>query len=270
MRVSRRLIPALLVLAFAVSAFGATLAADLTLPVWGRVALPELTYTPELTITNHRDVRQTVLVDFISNLDLPFDNRVLFTLEPRQTIFVSTGMVSNFLGNLNGIGALRFRAIGTLAGLRLDEQGQLEVRASILALRGRFGFSGTSRQEVETVPSSEYTAREAVFVGVRHDGLLYTNVGIVNMGGRQEKFFVRFEYLDEVIEVNVPPMSIRQFRLPGPGTAGRWVSVVPEWATTTTEPARTSPWVAYTSSVDPRTGDAFSGVRVPSNTTFQH
>jgi hypothetical protein len=73
---------------------------------------------------------------------------------------------------------------------------------------------------------------------------------------------VQYQFLAP-IEVVVPPLSSRQIRIPGPGNAGRRVTVYPEWAIGDGAPARTTPWVAYASTVDGYTGDAFSGTRVP-------
>jgi hypothetical protein len=49
----------------------------------------------------------------------------------------------------------------------VDPNGDIEVRGYIVASRGRFGLLGVSRQEIEAVPSSEYTAPEAIFAAVR-------------------------------------------------------------------------------------------------------
>jgi hypothetical protein len=78
---------------------------------------------------------------------------------------------------------------------------------------------------------------------------------------------VKFQF-SEPIAVVVPPLSLRQIRLPGEGNGGRWVQVYPEWSIGNGPPARTTQWVAYASTIDTQTGDAFSGMRVPSATRF--
>jgi len=91
----------------------------------------------------------------------------------------------------------------------------------------------------------------------------YTNVGIVNMDPTETvTFYVRFQYSNPVAVV-VPPLSLRQIRLPGEGHGGRYVQVYPEWSIGDGAPVHTTPWLAYSSTVDVQTGDTFSGMRVP-------
>ncbi|HEV7238695.1 MAG TPA: hypothetical protein VGQ36_05600 [Thermoanaerobaculia bacterium] len=170
------------------------------------------------------------------------------------------------------IHALRFRTLAVApngAPGAPDPEGRIEVNAVIVADRGRFATDGSSRQEIAGIPASEYTANEAVFLGVRHSTNTgtYTNVGIVNMHPTQtETFYVKFQNAE--VPVVVPPNSLRQIRIPGDGGGSRFVRVYPEWSVTDEAPARTTPWVAYTSSVDMQTGDAFSGRRVPPSTRY--
>lgn len=131
---------------------------------------------------------------------------------------------------------LRIRAIDD--GDNPDPNGRIDATAYIVAVRGPFGLYGTSRQEINATPSEGYTAKEALFHGVRHDLPV------------------------DPIEVTVPPQTLVQVRIPGPGNAGRWVRVYPAWAINGED--RAIPWVAYASSVDGQTGDAWSGIRAPS------
>ena len=130
---------------------------------------------------------------------------------------------------------------------------------------------GQTRQEIAGVATDEYRAENAVFLGVRHSlGTgAYTNVGIVNMDPTETvTFYVRFQYANPITVV-VPPLSLRQITLPGEGNGGRYVHVYPDWSLTDESPAHTTPWVAYSSTVDVQTGDAFSGMRVPSTSTYR-
>ena len=81
-------------------------------------------------------------------------------------------------------------------------------------------------------------------------------------------FYVQFQYQDP-FPVTVPPLSSRQVRITGPGNGGRYVRVTPEWALTDEAPAHTTPWVAYASTIDSQTGDAFSGMRVPATSKYE-
>jgi hypothetical protein len=250
----------------AVPMFGA-IAPELTLPVGGFLRMPnDLRYTTEITLTNHRDVLQYVLVEIVAN---GFAERTaVVPVDAHRTVFSASGFMATSRNRESQVGAFRFTAIkGPDVAPNLpvvpDPAGQLEVSSYIIAEHGEDGFRGSSRQEVAAIPSSEYALEEMVFVGVRHDAPTYTNVGIVNLHPTQsEKFYVQYQFL-EPIEVTVPPLSSRQIRIPGPGNGGRRVTVYPEWSIGDTAPTRTSPWVAYASTVDGYTGDAFSGTRVP-------
>jgi hypothetical protein len=264
----------LLALFSAVPIFAA-ISSDVTLPATGYLELPTLTYRTEVVLTNHRDVRQYVQMILV-NEGHQFRFRV-FSIEPKQTHFMADGGFGSGGGRTNFVGALRIQAILTPPGGSTgdgpyghDPLGQIEARAFVVADRGRFASKGSTRQEIEGIPSSEYTAEESVFLAVRHDlGTgVYTNVGIVNMHPTQtETFYVEFQYGSPATVV-VPPNSVRQIRVPGEGNAGRYVRVYPEWSTTDELPARTTPWVSYASTVDIQTGDAFSGIRVPPSTTY--
>lgn len=275
LRLTRLRAPLLLLALFtAVPMFAAAIAADVTIPASGYLQLPnDLVYRTEVVITNHRDVRQYVAFSFINDgHDQVFR---AFPLEPHETEFLSDGGFGSGGGQANRVGALRIRAVvgGTTAGeidLTPDPNGRIEAHAFIVADRGRFASNGSSRQEVAGIASSDYHAEEAVFLGVRHSPNtgVHTNVGIVNMHPTQtETFFVEYQF-HEPTAVVVPPLSVRQIRVPGGGNSGRYVRVYPEWALTDEAPARTTPWVAYASTVDTQTGDAFSGMRVPAGSRY--
>lgn len=264
---------AFLALAVAVPMFGA-IASDVTVPIVGFAqGANEVSYRTELTITNYRDVPQYVELSLVK--DGHVSPMAIFQLQPFETEFLPTaGFGTSPSSPHTVIGALRIRALETFRSGDVerptDPNGRIEANAFVVADRGRFAKNGSSRQEVAGIPSSDYTAEEAVFLGVRHsiNTGVYTNVGIVNMHPTETAtFYVQFQYADPIAVV-VPPNTLRQIRLPGEGNGGRYVRVYPEWSIGDGPPARTMPWVAYTSSVDMLTGDAFSGLRVPASSRY--
>jgi hypothetical protein len=253
----------LLALFAAVPMLGAV-AADITLPVTGTLKMhSDLIYKTELTITNHRDVTQYVLLEIVN--EGHYESLRGFPLQARETKFLPEGGFPSGPGWPYRVGAMRIRAVTDLESMTSDPLGQIEANAFIVA---DHPYShGASRQEVAGIPSQEYEAKEAVFLGVRHSPGTgaYTNVGITNLHPtRTVTFSVEYEYLDPVTVV-VPPLALRQIRISGPGNGGRMLRITPDWATTNGVPA---PWVAYTSTVDTHTGDAFSGMRVPASSYF--
>ena len=254
----------LLLLAAAVPMFGAV--AEVTLPVVGYVDLPnDLVYRTELVVSNHRDASQTVRFELVANGQaLAFRTVQLAAHETRY--LDDAGFTADFR-HTGFIGALRLTAISPEGAA--DPLGQIDANAYIVGERA-LGQRGQTRQEIGGIAPNEYRAEEAVFLGVRHSlGTgAYTNVGIVNMDPTElVTFYVRFQYSNPVAVV-VPPLSLRQIRLPGEGHGGRYVQVYPEWSIGDGAPVHTTPWVAYSSTVDIQTGDAYSGMRVPSTSLY--
>lgn len=263
-----RIVLCFLAAAVAVPLFAAN-GADITIPIGGYLKLPnDLTYRTELTITNNRDVLQYVTVSMISGgHDLPIHT---FPLQPHQTVFQAEPFPTsrNMESHIGAIHVIATQPIDPQSDEPppADSNGNIEVNSFVVAERGRFNAS--NRQEVTGIPANEYRLKEQVFVGVRHDLPTYTNVGIVNLSATETvTFFVEYQYLAP-FSVTVAPLSLSQVRIPGQGNAGRWVRVYPEWAAGEGEPTHTTPWVAYASTVDGYTGDAFSGMRVPGSSVF--
>ena len=259
---------ALLVLALSATLplFAGKIGNDITVPAAGFVDGNGVSYRTELVLTNHRDVMQYVSLSFIQDgYDSEF---TVFPLNPRETKFLPSAGFPTGGGMTPRIGALRIRTKSASNG-NDDGLGKLEANAFIVAERGRFGKDGSSRQEVAAIASDEYTAEDAVFLGVRHKLAMgaYTNVGVTNMYAEPVTFYVQFQN-SEPVALEVPAFSLRQIRVPGEGSDGRFVHVYPEWSIGESTPAERTPWVAYASTVDMHTGDAYSGMRIPSTTRF--
>ncbi|HEX6087545.1 MAG TPA: hypothetical protein VF266_23640 [Thermoanaerobaculia bacterium] len=239
----------------------AAVSSEVTIPVAGYLVLSDdLTYRTEAVITNHSDRAKTVVLELVHDGHAELFR--VFTIDAHETMFLPTAGLPSASPGLNGtIGALRLRTDGT---------GGIEAKAVIVAER-RIS-RGSSRQEVEGVPMEEYHANETYFLGVRHSAGTgaYTNVGITNLSETETvTFFVQFQFHTQPTAVTVPPLSMRQIRVTGPGNAGRWVRVWPEWSDPDGTPAHSTPWVAYASTVDTHTGDAYSGQRVPAHSKFR-
>ena len=247
-------------------------AADVTIPVGGYViGANDLIYRTELTVTNHRDVVQYIRMEMIK--DGARSDYAIVPIMPRETRFFENGLLGTSRTQQTNIGALRFTTLKSFdfhdEEHPFDPEGKIEVHAYIVADRGRLGQNGSTRQEMAGIPSSEYHAREAVFVGVEHGIRHYTNVGITNLHPTQTvTFFVEFQYHTPV-PVVVPPMTLVQMRVSQVPQGGRSVRVYPEWSLLDDTSDRATPWVSYASTVNKVTGDAFSGTRVPAGITYE-
>jgi hypothetical protein len=234
---------------------------EVTLPVVGYLQLsPDLIYRTEFTVTNHRNARQLVELHLIS--DGSDDFITGFTLNANETKFLP-GFPQAGRGNF--IGALRVVAMKEHDVP--DPEGRIDAKAFIVAEHPI--SRGETRQEIEAVAQSEYFQAEAVFLGARHSMGTgkYTNVGIANLDAtRSQTFVIEYERVSPPVTVTVAPLSTVQVRITGPGVSYRALRVRPTWAMVSDGGGL--PWVAYSSTVDTHTGDAFSGMRVPAGSYY--
>ena len=270
----RRIPFLLLAIAVAIPMFGA-IAADVTIPIAGYAnGAGDVHYRTEITITNYRDKPQYIQMSFVQ--DGYAGAMYIFPIDPLETVFLPSGGFASSPTEVlpTHIGALRLQTFAIQQNGSMgaeDPEGRIEANAFIVAERGRFAKNGSSRQEIAGIPSSDYKAEEAVFLGVQHSlgNGKYTNVGVANLDPvKTVTFYAEFQYMAPVAIV-VPPNSLRQIRLPGEGNGGNYVRVYPEWALTSQPAANATPWVAYASTIDTLTGDAFSGMRVPAATRYE-
>ena len=214
-------------------------------------------------------------LDFVGGEHLFPDYTRAFRVPPKATVYGPL-QLSNTREQPNWIGALRITAvIQTLDAEEIpvytpDPAGQIDAKAFIIHEHGRFGLFGTSRQEMEGIPAAEYVLPAATFFGTLHQPPnFYTNVGITNLHPTETvTFFVQYRDVEPIV-VTVGPRSSQQIRISGgtrgfEGSAGRYAVVTPAWAVDGGTP---TPWVAYASTVDLLTGDAFTGLRTPHDIT---
>ena len=231
---------------------------DLTLPVLGHLALPSVTYTSEISITNNRGVDQLVRVDWLGRDGAGSrENAAMRTIPAKMTTFDRGGLIFEILGiNNYGMGAVRFVAVDAKGNV--DPDADLDATAYIVAYRPG---GSSSRQEIEAVPSSDYHADRQTLYAIRDDEFTRTNIGLVNLDKTQTRHFTIDAYpATERMEVDVPPMSMRQLPLAvGEHRSGvSFLSVTPDALALSS-----GGWVTYASSVDSTTGDAWTARRVP-------
>lgn len=233
---------------------------DLTLPSFGRITLPHVTYRSEIVITNHRNDIQRIDVHFIGREDVGaagYAETIL--LRAHESVLKTDFLEKSLFLGFDGVVALRLIAVNH--NHVLDPNGNIDARAFVIAERPD---GGTSRQEVHPIASSEYLATGATFAGIRHDERAYTNVAIGNMSlSRSELFYI--EIGGQRIELWVPPLRVVQIRLPIGPTAARSLTIRPLWAVTLADPPWQSPWAAVVSTVDGLTGDAWTAIRLPAH-----
>jgi hypothetical protein len=229
---------------------------DLTLPVFGRVTLPHVTYKSEIVITNHRGTSQNVAVYFIGREDVGSGYVETFTIGAQESLFKTDFLERNLFAGRDGVGAVRLVAVKSDG--QYDPNGNIDANVFVIAQRPD---GGTSRQEVHSVPATEYFANKVTLAAIRHDEGAYTNVGFVNLAEFPQRFHIAIAGRPW-IDVDVPAMTSSQIRLPIEAVSDRSIVVYPDWAVTLADPAIPRPWAAYASTIDGRTGDAFTALRI--------
>src|SRR5207237_493924 len=125
------------------------------------------------------------------------------------------------------------------------------------------GTAGTTSQTLPAIPTSAINTPDAsVFSLGGLTGNYRANIGLVNLDPKNEQTFEVFFALAPVpvaFPVIVPPMSMQQVAL-GSGFFGLQFFI----ANATDSSRRSNLWVAYGSTVDNITGDAWSEMAVTS------
>ncbi len=170
----------------------------------------------------------------------------------------SADFVHDYLGQ-SGLGAILVTGVTTNGDL--DPTAALYVSSRIWTPQP--GSGGTTSQNLPAIPTSAInTTDAAVFSLGAQNGNFRANIGLVNLDPRNEQTFVvilTFSPVPFSFIVTVPPMSMQQVAL---GTSLFFGFEIPiENGTPSSQ--RSNRWVAYGSTVDNITGDAWSELAVP-------
>lgn len=180
------------------------------------------------------------------------------TLNARSFIR-SADFVHDYLGQ-SGLGAIIVTGVN---GFGLDQTASLYVASRVWTPQP--GTTGTTSQSLPAIPTSTINTTDAALFSLGGTGVgngFRMNVGLVNLDPVNEQtLMIVFTQspLPFAIPVTVPPMSMQQ------GTLGSTNFFNPEILITNGTPVatRSNLWVAYGSTVDNVTGDAWSELAVP-------
>jgi hypothetical protein len=168
----------------------------------------------------------------------------------------SADFVHDYLGQ-TGIGAIL--VTGLTSGGDIDPAASLYVASRIWTPQP--GTSGTTSQSLPAIPTSTINTSGAALFSLGGQGSFRTNVGFVNLDPiNAQTFQIVFTQspLPFSIPVTVPPMSMQQAAL------GTSTFFGPELllANGTASATRSNLWIAYGSTIDNVTGDAWSELAV--------
>jgi hypothetical protein len=185
----------------------------------------------------------------------------ILKIDRRSGIF-SADFVANVLEQ-TGLGSIRIIAID--AGGAEDPTAQLHASVRIWTPEPNVP-TGTMSQTFPTVvmTSASFSSIKYIF-GVRRDAQYRMNVGISNADSTTRRFRVTATpssdpAASEVFDVEVPPRAMVQRLVPGTSTGSFQITIV-----NLDEPANTTTYQAWASSIDNVTGDAFSQIAFPAN-----
>lgn len=169
----------------------------------------------------------------------------------------SDDFVHDHLGQ-SGLGAIL--VTGITSGGDVDPTASLYVASRIWSPQP--GTGGTTSQTLPAIPTASINTPDAALFSLGGQGNFRTNVGLVNIDPvNQQTFHIVFTQspIPFFISVTVPPMSMQQ------GSLGNSSFFGPEILIQNGTPAatRSNLWVAYGSTVDNITGDAWSELGVP-------
>ena len=173
--------------------------------------------------------------------------------------FIRSGdFVHDYLGQ-SGLGAILVTGIASSGDI--DPTASLYVASRIWSPQP--GTGGTTSQTLPAIPTSAINTTDAALFSLGGQGSNFrTNVGFVNLDPINEQtFYIVFTQtiFPVFIPVRVPPMSMQQGALGSSSFFGPEILIQNATASAT----RSNLWVAYGSTVDNITGDAWSELAVP-------
>lgn len=222
-------------------------------------------FRSDIRITNLADSEQLVEMIWLPRegwetppaVDPEAGTIVRVTLQPYEMLH-SDDFITEVL-RTSGLGAILVTAL-LPDGSDVDLDGVLQASSRIWSPQP--GAEGTVSQSLPAVPLTEIVHENAVILGHRRDFDFRTNVGIVNLDNTDPWTFrviVSGEtptLVAEIYEVTVPPYGISLVPVLGVDQTRMFihVEVVPSDAGVLTL------WHAFASTVDNRTGDAWSSL----------
>jgi hypothetical protein len=208
-------------------------------------------FRSDITIINYRDADQRVRLQW-----LPQDLSGVGASTIETTIAARSGIASeDFVTTVmqrTGLGAILVTAI--------DANGAFDTRAQLVGTSRVWtpqpSSGGTTSQSLPSVATTDINSTAVAILGARRDARYRTNVGIVNLSNEVQTFQVVVfgTFGTETRQIDVQPLSMVLFAVTGPASTLPLQIQVQNITTV----SRSSNFVAYASSIDNITGDAWT------------
>lgn len=214
-------------------------------------------FRSDVTLVNLSDHAIRVRVNWLSQGGTSNATRVIEV--PQSSGLRSADFVSEVIGQ-SGLGAIVLTAVR--ADDSVDTTAVLQVASRIWTPQP--GSTGSMSQSFPSIPTSLVNSPSAAIFGLGgadQPSRYRVNVGIVNLdpvNTQTLNVYIPTPFLPPVIQVIVPPMSMKQVSMGSVSDFANQVAI----ANTTQGPTRSNKWIAYGSTVDNVTGDAWSEISV--------
>jgi len=215
-------------------------------------------FRSDITIINYRGSDQRIRLQWLPQDVSGGSGPVIETTIAAASGIASEDFVTNVMQR-SGLGAILVTAIGA-TGL-FDSSAQLVATSRIWTPQP--GTGGTTSQSLPAISTGDISSTTVAVLGARRDSRYRTNVGIVNFSSDVQSFQVVVfgSFGTEMRQIDVQPLSMVLFGITGAASNTPLQIQIQN----TTSVARSSAFVAYASSVDNITGDAWTtlGSNVP-------
>ena len=215
-------------------------------------------FRSDVSILNYRAADQRIRLQW-----MPQDATGIGIPAIETSINASSGIASeDFVTNVmqkTGLGAILVTGIDATGAF--DPAAQLVATSRIWSPQP--GSSGTTSQSLPSISTTDIASSNAAVLGARRDARYRTNVGIVNISNDVQTFQIAIfgSFGTETRQIDVQPLSMVLFAVSGPASTLPLQIQVQNITTV----SRSSNFVAYASSIDNVTGDAWTtlGSNVP-------
>lgn len=249
------LIPLLLVPSAASAATVGGDAADLLIPVAGRVeGFGGTLFMTDVTLVNFSSETQLVALTWLPQGGTASPRTVTVELPPYGTETIEDLVATSF--ETTGVGAIRVRGVDPAGGF--DAAAEIDAFARIFTATTCAGATGTVSQSLPAVAFDESwrTGSGAYAHGVRQSAQYRTNYGIVNPTAEPMVFDVVVSTANGRFQETVTVPAFGMVHRPAPIAANGELSIYAD----PVDADASSLWRMYASTVDNRTGSGWTVV----------
>jgi hypothetical protein len=210
-------------------------------------------FRSDITIINYRTSAQRIRLQWLPQSATGASGAVVEMTIAGSSGFASEDFVTNVMQR-SGLGAILIT--GITAGSDLDQAAQLVASSRIWTPQP--GSGGTTSQSLPSISTTDINSSTQAIISERRDSRYRLNVGIVNLSNTTQRYqvFGAGSNGTDVQQVDVEPLSMVLFKLAGQDSSLPLQIQVSNISAS----ARSSQWVAFGSSVDNITGDAWTTI----------